>query len=83
MSGIVGLYNARDVLAVRFGEALDRRMAEEGMTHSQCAALLGVTYQHVWKMRSGRGLPGPEVICRLRRKLGIDLNALFDGIEGF
>jgi DNA-binding XRE family transcriptional regulator len=52
-----------------------------GMTQSDIAKPLGITYQHVHKMESGINRMPFIRVYRVAKMLGISMNNLFKGID--
>ncbi len=57
-----------------------RRMAK-GLSQSQLADRLGVTFQQVQKYEKGTNRIGSSRLVRIAEILGLPVTALFDGIE--
>lgn len=63
------------------GERIRLRRTEMGQTQEQLAAALEVSYQQIQKYETGANRISAGRIFEIARKLGVDVNYFFHGLE--
>lgn len=63
------------------GERIRLRRTELGLTQEQLAEALDVSYQQVQKYETGANRISAGRIFEIARKLGVDVNFFFEGLE--
>ena len=69
-------------VAAALADALHEHIVRHDLTPTRLSVGLGVTPQYVHKLLRADGFPSPELQYLIRKRLGVDFNAVLDRVDG-
>jgi transcriptional regulator with XRE-family HTH domain len=72
----------KDLVLAGFADALQARRRELGLSIEDAAHTLRISAAYAYKLFRGAGFPGPTVMLRIHRDLGVSVDAVLSSASG-